>query len=80
MPLYEFRCQPCGHEFEALVRQPGPRTLCPSCRSDNLERQISSFAVSSDGTRHRNVMQARKDGTRTALDKARADQEWLHHQ
>ena len=47
MPMYEFHCRACGHEFDALVRpQDQEATKCPSCRSAELERLISSFAVS----------------------------------
>jgi len=46
MPLYDFRCRACSHAFEALVRT-GTTPVCPSCQSADLERQISSFAVSS---------------------------------
>ncbi|MEZ5320041.1 MAG: zinc ribbon domain-containing protein [Vicinamibacterales bacterium] len=45
MPLYDFRCRACGHEFEALVR-PGHEPGCPACASADLERLLSSFAVS----------------------------------
>ena len=45
MPLYDFQCRGCGHEFEALVR--GREILeCPSCHGHNLERLLSTFAVS----------------------------------
>jgi putative FmdB family regulatory protein len=32
MPMYEFKCSDCGHEFEKLmgVNDPKPRK-CPSC-------------------------------------------------
>jgi putative FmdB family regulatory protein len=46
MPIYEYRCRRCGHEFEALVRgsaAPG----CPSCQSQDLERLLSAFGMSS---------------------------------
>jgi putative FmdB family regulatory protein len=46
MPLYDFRCRTCGHEFETLVR-PGDRDpVCPSCHSGDIDRLLSSFAVS----------------------------------
>lgn len=46
MPIYDFQCKACGREFEALVRhQETPQ--CPGCQSRDLERLLSSFAVSS---------------------------------
>jgi putative FmdB family regulatory protein len=45
MPLYDFRCRGCTHEFETLVRA-GADPRCPSCGSTDLERLIStSFSV-----------------------------------
>jgi len=44
MPIYEYACSRCGHEFEMLVRSstvPG----CPSCRSTELEKKLSVFAT-----------------------------------
>jgi putative FmdB family regulatory protein len=44
MPLYEYICRECRHEFETLVtasRQPA----CPRCESRDLEKQLSVFAV-----------------------------------
>ena len=47
MPLFDFRCRPCGAEFEALVRPP-QEPACPSCGSADLEKLISrSFSVKS---------------------------------
>ena len=45
MPLYEFQCKGCGHEFEDLVLG-SARPACPSCNSRQLERLLSVFAVS----------------------------------
>ena len=46
MPIYDFRCQKCGHEFEAVVR-PVDTPECPACHGQELERLLSSFAVNS---------------------------------
>src|SRR5262245_40322960 len=60
MPLFDFRCRSCGHEFEALVRpQDAAPPACPSCKSADLERQLATFAVSS------------AEKTRAAADKKR---------
>jgi putative FmdB family regulatory protein len=40
MPLYEYSCTKCDHQFEALVFD-GEQTECPACRSQKVERQLS---------------------------------------
>lgn len=50
MPLFDFRCRSCQTQFESLVRSASygdPPTSCPNCHSQNLERLLASFAVSS---------------------------------
>ncbi|SPE25151.1 Regulatory protein, FmdB family [Burkholderiales bacterium] len=44
MPIHEYECSKCGHEFEALVR-PGTVADCPSCHSTELEKRLSVFAT-----------------------------------
>lgn len=46
MPLFEYACQACNHQFEALVRN-GAAPACPACNSDSLERRQSVFAARS---------------------------------
>jgi putative FmdB family regulatory protein len=43
MPIYEYRCQQCGHELEKLQRMSdAPLTLCPACEEPGLRRLISA--------------------------------------
>jgi len=44
MPIYEYACRKCGHEFETLVRS-GNVPDCPSCRSTELEKKLLVFAT-----------------------------------
>ena len=44
MPLYEYACKECDHEFEALVRG-SDAPECPSCHSKELQRRLSVFAA-----------------------------------
>ncbi len=37
MPLYDFRCPHCEHEFEAMA-DPGATAICPDCQSEDAER------------------------------------------
>ena len=46
MPIYDFRCERCNHEFEAVVRSTDTPE-CPACRSRSLQRLLSTFAVNS---------------------------------
>lgn len=80
MPLYEYRCRACGAAFEILVRA-GDTPACRACASPDLERQVSLFAVDSDGTRQ--AARARSMGTAVTRqrDKDKADVELYerHH-
>jgi putative FmdB family regulatory protein len=43
MPLFDYRCRQCGHEFEALVLKDDERILCADCGSDSVERVMVSL-------------------------------------
>ena len=74
MPLYDYKCRACGHQFEALVRD-ATLPVCPSCQGQDLEQLLSLFAVSSDGTRQANLHSARKKNSSIARDKRMAEYE-----
>jgi putative FmdB family regulatory protein len=45
MPIYEYRCQDCGHELEAMQKlSDAPLTDCPECNSNGLKKLISAAA------------------------------------
>ena len=48
MPLFEYDCLSCGHQFEYLTRA-GQTPSCPSCESDELRKRLSAFAVGANG-------------------------------
>jgi putative FmdB family regulatory protein len=45
MPIFEYICQECQHEFEALVFG-RDKAKCPKCESKKLSPQLSVFATS----------------------------------
>ncbi len=51
MPLYEYRCETCGHTFEMLRRMSDADSEleCPRCHSTEVERQLSTFSSGSCG-------------------------------
>ena len=53
MPIYEYKCLECGHEFELLLCVSSLSSIttgkidsigCPKCRQDKIERIISLIA------------------------------------
>ena len=78
MPLYDYECRACGHEFELLVRT-GDTPACASCGSTELERLLSGFAVSSEHTRALNLAAGRKSRAKDQKDKAMAQYEYEKH-
>jgi putative FmdB family regulatory protein len=48
MPIFEYACQDCGHEFEALTRS-SEQPECPRCHSVQLAKKLSVFATAAGG-------------------------------
>ncbi|MBI5439806.1 MAG: zinc ribbon domain-containing protein [Deltaproteobacteria bacterium] len=43
MPLYEYQCEECGHDFERLVFHDEEEVRCPKCRGD-VRKLFSPFS------------------------------------
>jgi len=43
MPLYEFRCEECGHTFEKLVMSDEGNVRCPNCKGQ-VRKLMSPFS------------------------------------
>lgn len=51
MPLYEFRCQACGHEIEVLQKISAPPLKdCPSCGASALVKKVTAAGFQLKGT------------------------------
>jgi putative FmdB family regulatory protein len=80
MPIFEYRCRGCGHEFESLVLATTPPPACPECTSADLEKLLSTAAVSTEGQRQANALKSRQQQIAKRKDKIVADEEHrLHH-
>ena len=45
MPIYEYQCRSCDHQFETIQRiSEAPLTSCPECGVDSLRKLISPVA------------------------------------
>ena len=48
MPIFEYECKKCGHQFEALLPSASsPAPECPECGASNAKRLLSRFAAAS---------------------------------
>lgn len=51
MPIYEYKCDGCGHELEAIQKMAdAPLADCPACGSAQLKRLISAAGFQLKGT------------------------------
>ena len=49
MPMYEYQCSACGHQFELRQKfSDAPATECPSCGGD-VKKMISNTAFTLKG-------------------------------
>ena len=45
MPIYEYRCNQCGEDFEKLVYS-NTTVACPKCSSQDIKKKLSAFGMS----------------------------------
>ena len=50
MPIYEYECQHCQHDFEYLVLGGEEPAQCPSCNSKEVCRRLSVCGFISKGS------------------------------
>ena len=51
MPIYEFVCQDCGHEFEKIQSFSDSSTpSCPNCQGVHVQRRLSAPAIHFKGS------------------------------
>ena len=51
MPIYEYRCNACGHQDEHLQKvSDAPLTVCPVCGKDQYTKQLSAAGFQLKGT------------------------------
>ncbi len=77
MPLYEYECVGCERSFEYLLRSVDAQVACPFCAGEDVHRQISLCAVSSDSSRAANLSAAHQRAAGRRNEKQRS--EHAHH-
>ena len=75
MPIYEYQCEECDHEFEREQRITDPPVkTCPSCRSRRVKKLISqsSFVLKGGGWYNDLYSSSKADGKEDKPDKSDA--------
>ena len=79
MPVYEYACDKCGHEFEALVRPGKQPPACASCGSTELERLLSLPSVKSETTRGKAMRAAKARDHKQATERVNEQRNYEKH-
>lgn len=75
MPIFEYSCDACHHEFETLVRT-GDTPACPKCAGTALTKLLSLPAIKSETTHDLALRAAKKRDTAQAAINARVQREY----
>ncbi|MFP4167259.1 MAG: FmdB family zinc ribbon protein [Desulfonatronovibrionaceae bacterium] len=51
MPIYEYQCTQCGHEFEELIQPGDNQPQCPCCGAEKTVKKMSTCALKNKGSR-----------------------------
>ncbi len=76
MPIYEYQCQKCDHEFEREQRiTADPIKTCPKCRARRVKKLISqtSFVLKGGGWYNDLYSSSKKDDKSGSTDDAKSE-------
>lgn len=73
MPIYEYGCPFCGHEFEKIMRIKDTPPPCPSCESPEVRKKMSLSAFHLKGGGWYSDAYAGKDNKRSGGDTSKPE-------
>ena len=51
MPIYEYKCDGCGHQFDIIQKISDDKlTLCPKCNQHKLKKMVTAAGFKLKGT------------------------------
>ena len=78
MPIYQYRCEACGHDLEALQKVADvPLARCPQCGRDRLRKQLTAagFRLKGSGWYETDFKGKKKPGKEAPADGKKAESE-----
>lgn len=75
MPIFEYACRSCSHQFEALVLKTTV-VACPACKARDLERLLSLPVVRSESTKQQVMKSAQQRDKRQATERDHAQRQY----
>ena len=81
MPIFDYSCKGCGHRFDALVLR-NETVSCSKCGSTELEKNLTTPALKTEGTHALAMKAAKKRDKRQARDNywTQRDYERAHYE
>lgn len=77
MPIFDYTCRACGHEFEALTRGSSSKPpTCPECQSEDAERLLSMPRVKSESTKDLAMRAAKRRDASQATERVHTQREY----
>lgn len=67
MPIYEYKCRKCGHQFEKIVKI-SDTPDCESCQSSDLEKLFNAPGI-------RTTKSQRRSGSNESADRSKVHKE-----
>lgn len=78
MPIFEYKCRQCSHQFEKLVRNE-VLPACPACQNADVEKLLSLPGISTQKSRSRTIGIAKTAAKKVKRDQAHAQREYEQH-
>lgn len=76
MPIYEYKCRSCGHQFEKIVRL-NETPNCESCQSSELEKLFSAPGIRTTKSQRRSSAQERNARSNVRRDQKVAESDFI---
>ncbi|MBN4075318.1 MAG: hypothetical protein COA71_08200 [SAR86 cluster bacterium] len=76
MPIYEYKCRSCGHQFEKIVKI-SETPDCESCQGSDLEKLFNAPGIRTSKSQRRSSGQERADRSKVHKEQKVAESDFL---